>query len=166
MILIGGILSGCTKGCIDEKAINYDPDATLNKGCVFPTTVTITSIGTSYINAEDPNGEEWDADGSPDKIIVLSDYDNGEVLYSGEVSNTIPYIWTINQDITFKFKDRELRVTMYDQDPTENVIMADVIFKFNDFTGTFIKEDEEKYPDVLNLSDNFTGIDVYFEWSE
>lgn len=163
---LGTVITGCKKGCIDDNALNYDSDATVNNfSCVYPNTAVIAQVKVKFIPAEDPSGLEWDADGSPDQFIKIIDVSTGTHtdLYTGSVQNGVPSYW--KPSISFGAKNKTIRFELYDEDIASNDLMGQVDVNFNDFIG--YSEDVEKYPAAFEMTTSSgVGFVVDVNWVE
>ena len=159
--------SSCVKGCIDENALNYDPVATANKGCIYPEVFNLTSVGVKFHPSEDSQGNEWDPNDGPDKFIKIFNDETNTLLYTTTVEEFTPVIWTILPTLSFKAAEVTLRFELYDKDDNEDVFMDQAMLKLKDLTGTTANTSNNLYPGSGSLSGkNSTSFTLTMTWTE
>ncbi|MFK8045495.1 MAG: hypothetical protein AB8B72_08365 [Crocinitomicaceae bacterium] len=160
--------TGCVKGCIDDNALNYDPEATANKGCIYPETINVVSIGINSYPTEDNTGVEWDSDGTgPDKFIKIYNNNSEELLYTTETEVFTPVSWTLDPEITLNASNLVLRFELFDKDENEDVLMDMVTLDIDNLTGTTAETSNDLYPDSGTvLGSNGTVFKLSMNWTE
>lgn len=167
-VLVLGIINlSCVKGCIDGNAINYDPVATANNGCIYPENVSITSIRLSSHPTEDLFGNDWDTSSAPDKFFKIIDDYTGEVLYTTAVEEFLPTSWTIVPNIAVNAYEVILRFELYDQDDLEDVFMDRATLVLRDLIGTSASTNNDFYPETGTLiGEQNSSITLTMSWTE
>jgi len=158
----------CVRGCIDDNALNYEPEATFNQGCLYPETINIVSVGIMSHPAEDNTGSEWDSDGTgADKFIKIFNNETNDVLYTTEVEVFTPVSWTLSPEIFLPYNNLVLRFELFDKDENEDVMMDKAILDVESLTGTTAETSNDLYPEShLFNGENGTGFTVSMNWTE
>ncbi|MFK8038028.1 MAG: hypothetical protein AB8B74_07050 [Crocinitomicaceae bacterium] len=168
IFIVGITCQSCVKGCIDDNAINYDPSATANRGCVYPETANIIAVRLSSHSTNDLSGNAWDNDGTaPDKFFKIINNATNEAIYVTNVEEFLPTSWTIEPSVSVLAEDVDLRFELYDQDDTQDVLMDKVVLVLNDRTGSSATTNNDFYPEEITLyGENNATIILTLEWTD
>jgi hypothetical protein len=167
IVLLASVQFSCVKGCIDSNALNYEPEATANRGCIYPETFNLTSIGVKAHPSQDAQGNEWDADGAADKFIKVFDDESNTLLYTTIVEDFTPVVYTVNPILSIDSEKTTLRFELYDQDEAEDVLMDSVSLNLKDLTGTSATNNNDFYPVTGTLQgENASIFTLTMTWSE
>lgn len=167
ILLLSATQYSCVKGCIDSNALNYDPEATANRGCIYPETFNLTSITVKSHPAEDLQGNDWDADGGPDKFIKIFNDESNVLLYTTSVEDFTPVTYTVNPILSLNAEETTIRIELYDEDDTEDVLMDKVSLTLKNLTGTTATTSNDLYPVEGTLQgENASSFVLTMTWTE
>jgi len=168
VLLLFVIQVSCRKGCIDDNALNYVPEANTNNGCIYPGTFNLTSIGVNDHPSEDKEGNDWDTNGEPDKFIKIFNHETNEVLHITEVEEFSPVNWTVTPELSVDSENMTLRFELYDQDENFDVLMDRLILRLKDLTGRMAPSaSNDFYPESgIIEGENGSGFSMAITWTE
>ena len=167
VIVVSLFQISCVKGCIDDNAINYDPEATVNKGCIYPEIFNLTSVGVKFHPSTDIQGDEWDLNSGPDKFIKIFNDETNSLLYTTTVEEYTPVTWTVDPYLSLEAESVILRFELYDQDETEDVLMDVGTLDLKSLTGSTAETTNNLYPGSGTISGtNGTSFTVAMTWTE
>ncbi len=158
----------CRKGCIDENALNYQPEANSNTGCIYPETFNLTSVGINYYPPKDFEGNDWDISSEPDKLVKILNHETNQILHTTDVEEFSPVNWTINPELSVNVEEVILRFELYDEDENAEVLMDQLILNLKGLTGK--AEDpffNDFYPESAILEgENGAGFSITATWTQ
>lgn len=156
----------CNKGCIDENALNFNREATVNEGCIYPETFNLTSVGITNHPATDPDGNNWDLTDGPDKFVRVIDNETDQLLLTTSIETFVPVTWKVEEVLALDAKSTILRFELHDQDDNESVLMGKAILEIEGLTGAK-SETYNAYPESLSFSgNNGVGFTISMDWTE
>ena len=161
-------LSGCRKGCIDANALNYQPEANANNGCIYPETFNLTSIGVNYHPSQDSEGEAWDSLDNPDKFIRILNHETDKVLFVTETEEFLPVNWSVDPILSVDSETVILRFELYDKDDDIDVLMDRLVLNLKELTGrsaSSVANDYYPESDIIE-GENGSGFSMAIIWTE
>lgn len=166
IIVISSI--SCVKGCVDKNAINYEPSATANRGCIYPEIANIIAIQLSSHPISDLFGNDWDVNSPADKFFKIINNDTDEVLYTTEVEGFSPTSWIIEPNVSVNAEDIDLRFELYDRDDSVDVLMDKATLVLTNFVGKTVSSTaNDFYPETsILIGKQNSIIALTINWTE